>query len=131
MLSLSNASAAVPEKTRRISNLFFRLIPQPFRGVQKVSAASLMLHSPHFSVTLEGMGEGRIPAADIRACRKHLRESQTTFAARFDVDRTTLATWERVGSPVRGPARLALERIIRDTTNGGDDVDGGASQPAS
>lgn len=48
----------------------------------------------------------------IRKAREQVGENQTVFAARFDVDQSTLARWELQGPPSRGPARKALAREL-------------------
>jgi DNA-binding transcriptional regulator YiaG len=47
----------------------------------------------------------------IKAARQRLGENQTEFAARFGVDQSTIARWERRGVD-RGPAKVAMETLF-------------------
>jgi DNA-binding transcriptional regulator YiaG len=55
-----------------------------------------------------------IKAARIKAARIRLKESQTAFAARFGVDQATIHRWETEGLPRRGPARKAVESVLKE-----------------
>ena len=52
--------------------------------------------------------------AILRSTRERLGETQAQFARRFGVDQTTIHRWESDGLPERGPARMALERVIAE-----------------
>lgn len=62
-----------------------------------------------------------VTAADIRATRARLDETQTEFARRFGVDRSTVACWEKAGPPGKGAAKMALQRMCDEVNQGGDD----------
>jgi DNA-binding transcriptional regulator YiaG len=71
-----------------------------------------------------------ISAADIRAARARVDETQTQFASRFGVDRSTVAFWERRGLPTKGAAPRMIEQELRNIVgepkgnkDGGTDVD--------
>ena len=55
-----------------------------------------------------------ITAADIRAVRARLDETQQQFGARFGVDRSTIAGWEKNGIPEEGTARVLAHRIFME-----------------
>lgn len=55
-----------------------------------------------------------VTAADIRAARARLDETQEQFSLRFGVDRSTIAKWEDFGPPWQGTARLLIERVLAD-----------------
>lgn len=56
-----------------------------------------------------------VTAADIRAARARLDESQTEFARRCGVSRGTLASWESLGPPDPGTAhRMVLDRVLAE-----------------
>jgi DNA-binding transcriptional regulator YiaG len=72
-----------------------------------------------------------VSAADIRAARARVDETQSQFAQRFGVDRSTVASWEKRGLPRKGTAPTLIEQTIRDiagkqekSDGGGDVVDG-------
>lgn len=52
--------------------------------------------------------------SDVRAARDVMQESQAAFGARFGVDQSTIHRWETKGPPGRGPARIAIERVLAD-----------------
>jgi DNA-binding transcriptional regulator YiaG len=54
----------------------------------------------------------RVTAADIRAARARVDESQSQFADRFGVDRSTIGVWERRGLPKKGAAPRLIEQEI-------------------
>jgi DNA-binding transcriptional regulator YiaG len=53
----------------------------------------------------------------IKATRERLKETQETFSRRFGVDQSTLHRWETEGVPNRGPARVAIERVLSDLSS--------------
>ena len=55
-----------------------------------------------------------VTAADIRAARARIDETQEQFGSRFGVDRSTVSTWESKGPPSEGTARILIERILAD-----------------
>jgi DNA-binding transcriptional regulator YiaG len=55
-----------------------------------------------------------VTAADIRAARARIDETQSQFAIRFGVDRSTIAAWEKHGAPSRGAAKLLISKTIGD-----------------
>jgi len=55
-----------------------------------------------------------VTAADIRAARARLDETQETFGIRFGVNRTTIAVWEKKGPPDEGTARVLIERVLAE-----------------
>jgi DNA-binding transcriptional regulator YiaG len=57
-----------------------------------------------------------ISAADIRAARARVDETQSQFAKRFGVDRSTVAFWEKAGLPKKGTAPILIEQEIRSIT---------------
>lgn len=60
-------------------------------------------------------------AADIRATRARLDETQKEFGQRLGVDRSTVACWEKSGPPNKGAARMALQRVVEEIAGGTDD----------
>jgi len=48
----------------------------------------------------------------IKAAREKVGESQSAFGNRFGVDQSTIHRWETEGAPARGPARMAIERVL-------------------
>jgi transcriptional regulator with XRE-family HTH domain len=50
----------------------------------------------------------------IKTVRNNLKETQAAFAARFGLDQATISRWENKGIPERGPARMAVERLLAD-----------------
>lgn len=51
-------------------------------------------------------------AADLRAARARLGESQSVFGRRFGITRATLAKWEEYGPPADGTYGLLLARLM-------------------
>lgn len=51
---------------------------------------------------------------DIKTAREFLGESQAAFGARFDVDQSTVHRWETIAPPARGPARMAVDKVLAD-----------------
>ena len=63
-----------------------------------------------------------IEAADIKAAREALKESQAAFAARFGVDQSTVHRWETRGPPKRPLVQKVIARAIvlpRDASSDG------------
>lgn len=58
--------------------------------------------------------KGMPTGADIKQTREFLGESQAQFGARFGVDQSTVHRWEAAGAPRRGPARVAIERMLNE-----------------
>jgi DNA-binding transcriptional regulator YiaG len=50
----------------------------------------------------------------IKAMRERLGESQAIFGQRFGVDQSTIQRWETKGPPTRGPARMAIGRVLSE-----------------
>jgi DNA-binding transcriptional regulator YiaG len=50
----------------------------------------------------------------IKSARERVGESQAQFGLRFGVDQSTIHRWENGGVPDRGPARMAIERVLAD-----------------
>lgn len=50
----------------------------------------------------------------IKEVRERVGESQETFGRRLGVDQSTVHRWETDGLPTRGPARVAVERVLAD-----------------
>lgn len=48
----------------------------------------------------------------IKAVRGALGESQTEFAARFEVNQSTVQRWESKGLPHKGPPRLVFNQLL-------------------
>jgi DNA-binding transcriptional regulator YiaG len=57
---------------------------------------------------------GMITSKRFIKARKAVGETQTTFAARFGVDQSTVHRWETNGVPDRGTAAFAVEHVIRE-----------------
>ena len=55
-----------------------------------------------------------VSANDIRAARARLHETQAEFAARFEVDQSTIANWEAKGPPQRGPAAIVIKQVLHN-----------------
>ena len=53
-------------------------------------------------------------AADIRASRARLDETQAEFGKRFGVDRSTIAIWEKYGPPGSGTAAALIKRVLSE-----------------
>ena len=53
-------------------------------------------------------------AADIRAARARINETQEQFGNRFGVTRWTIALWEDSGPPLTGPATILLDRVLAE-----------------
>lgn len=51
-------------------------------------------------------------AEQIKSAREKLGESQSAFAARFQVNQSTIARWEMYGPPERGPAAVVVEHLL-------------------
>lgn len=51
---------------------------------------------------------------DLKKAREFLGESQSAFGERFAVDQSTVHRWETGKPPRRGPARLAVENLLKE-----------------
>lgn len=65
-----------------------------------------------------------ITAADIRAARARVGETQAQFGRRFGVSRWAISAWERHKLPPEGPALVLIGRILNEIE--GHHVDGRA-----
>lgn len=50
----------------------------------------------------------------IKSARDRLGESQAAFGRRLGVDQSTVQRWEAKGPPSRGPAKIAIERLLAE-----------------
>jgi DNA-binding transcriptional regulator YiaG len=50
----------------------------------------------------------------IKSVRKSLGETQDKFGKRLGVNQATICRWELKGIPEEGPARYAIEQLLRD-----------------
>lgn len=57
-------------------------------------------------------------AAQIKAARERVSESQEDFAKRFGVDQTTISRWEISGPPREGAAKKLLEFVVAQIETG-------------
>jgi putative transcriptional regulator len=55
----------------------------------------------------------QVPTTDVRALRRHLKLSQTEFAAKFGFQPATVRNWEQGRTRPDGPARVLLAVIAR------------------
>jgi DNA-binding transcriptional regulator YiaG len=56
-------------------------------------------------------------AAEICKARELLGETHKEFAMRFNVSRTTIYHWEKVGPPRDGPAALYVDLVVKSIFN--------------
>ncbi len=50
--------------------------------------------------------------ADLQSAIARIPLTQAELAVRLEVDQSTISRWKTHGVPDRGPARIALERLV-------------------
>jgi transcriptional regulator with XRE-family HTH domain len=60
------------------------------------------------------IGHNMITAAELKAARKAIGETQEQFAARFGISRTTYVNWENLGTPDNGPGPELIRRVLAE-----------------
>jgi DNA-binding transcriptional regulator YiaG len=58
-----------------------------------------------------------VTGEEIKKAREILGESQAAFGVRLAVDQSTVHRWETGKPPRRGPARLAVENLLKEVAS--------------